>query len=298
MNIFKNIFTPKKETNDSKNVKRQYFKILNFNYFEGQIDSERFESMKEYAGEYNYELNNEYFENTYFYSYSDLEQIQFEVFFTSIGSFRNISFYKNYDVVQDFFLSKYNIPFFYQLSNDEQKKKYDSTFHKIGDFLRIEDFVEIILPNIKFKIILPIELNKLKKDTYYVFYNWNFYEEIQISPNSNSFLRFITTLPYDSRKNNYLTEAEAKTSAFNALLENACSTVDTTLRGLFFDLMDLESMIFSNDSYGASPKIVPSIRSLDELDVTLREDEMNKSLKFLEKQTMNPFKIIKTANTM
>ncbi|APU10490.1 hypothetical protein [Cellulophaga lytica] len=284
MKIIKSLFKNKSE--------KLYFKVVNSFFIYNKLTDYELQSYRE--NDYNNEQDNDYYENSYFYSHLTSEQIQFQVFFTSIGDFRNADFYENAQSIQQFYLNKYEIPFFFNLSNDIEKKKYESTFHKIGDYLKFEDFISVILPNIKFQIISQIEHNKLNIGTYTVFYNWDFFEEIQISNNSNSFLRFITSLPHNSRKKEYTSRQEANMSAFNSLLENACSTVDTTLKGLYFDLGTSNSSILSKDFFGNNPKVVMSIRNLNELETNLIENEVNNSLEILKKKTMEPFEIIKT----
>lgn len=279
-------------------MSRIYFKVINFNKAEGVIDPARLESMREYEGDYNYELNNEYFENAWFYSDSDKELIEFQVFFTKHAHFRYPEFYKNAQQIQDYFEDKYQTPFFYALSNEELRKKYHPSF-QLGKYLNLNDFKSIIFPNFKLNLLSTINLAELKSKTNYVFFNWDFFEEVQISPFSNSFLRYIETLPFKSRRNSFEVIEEAKINAVNALLENACSTVDTTVRGLYFDLGNFNSKILTTDSYLNKPKVVPKVRNLREIgeinefiNNTEFQRELDSSLKELEKNTMKPFEII------
>lgn len=279
-------------------MSRCYFKVINFNKAEGAIDPARLESMLEYEGEYNYELNNEYFENAWFYSDSDKVLIAFQVFFTKHAHFRYPEFYKNAQQIQDYFENKYQTPFFYALSNEELQKKYHPSF-QLGKYLNLNDFKSIILPNFKLHLLSTINLAELKSNTHYVFFNWDFFEEVQISPFSNSFLRYIAKLPSQSRRNSYEVIEEAKINAVNALLENACSTVDTTLRGLYFDLGKFDSKILTTDSFLNKPKVVPKVRDLSEIGEineivknTEFQSELDSSLKELKKNTMMPFEII------
>ena len=292
MNIFKNIFSSKAEVDDKKESNKIYFKILNFNLPEGEIDPVRLESLKEYDGEYNYELSNEYFENASFFSNSEIDLIKFQIFFTKHGHFRYTEFYDDAQTIQDYYEKKYGTPFFFSLSNDELKKKYHPTF-QLGEFLDLKDFTDIILPNLKFDLINEIEPNTLDMNGYHVFYNWDFFEETQTSPYSNSFLRYIDFLPYNSRTNKYNSKEQAKIGAFNALLENACSTVNTRLKGLKFKLNNskLNTLTTDNNLEIATP----SIRSLNELESGIIEREVDDSIKEIEKQTMKPFEIIKNS---
>ncbi|ELR73833.1 hypothetical protein C900_01443 [Fulvivirga imtechensis AK7] len=289
MNIFKNIFSSKKATTKSNKV---YFKTLNYNVLEGQIDPSRLESLQEYDGEYNYELSNKYFENALFYSESDKNLIRFQIFFTKHAHFRYPEFYRDSQEIQDHYKNQYETPFFFSLSNDQLKKKYHPTF-QLGEFLNLKDFKDIILPNLKFDFINEIKPNVLDKNGYYVFYNWDFFEETQISPYSNSFLRYIDFLPYNSRTNKYNSKEHAKIGAFNALLENACSTADTRLKGLKFKLRNPKLNTLTMDDH--LQIATPSIRSLNELESGIIEREIDDSLKEIERQGMKPFEIIKNS---
>ncbi|MFC3811139.1 hypothetical protein [Lacihabitans lacunae] len=294
MSIFKNIFSSKTETGIKKQSDKIYFKILNFNLAEGKLDSARLESLQEYDGEYNYELSNEYFENALFFSESEIELIKFQIFFTKHAHFRYPEFYNDAQVIQDYYEKKYQTPFFFALSDDELKKKYHPTF-QLGKHLNFEDYKSVIQPNLKLELIRVIEPEKIHSDNFSVFYNWDFFEETQISPFSNSFLRFIEAIPYDSRKTNYDSKEKAKIGAFNALLENASSTADTTLKGLSFHLRNSGLKTLSKDSSLNKPKVIPAIRSLNELESGVIMDEINASISEMEQQTMEPFEIIKNS---
>jgi hypothetical protein len=299
MSFLEKIFPDNKKRNKSPFKNRIYFKVINFNKAEGAIDPERLESMQEYEGEYNFELNNDYFENAWFYSDSDRELVEFQVFFTMHAHFRYPEFYKEAQKIQDYFEVKYQTPFFYTLSNEELRKKYHPEF-QLGKHLNLTDFKSIVFPNLKLNLLSTINLDGLANKNNYVFFNWDFFEEVQISPFSNSFLRYIERLPFSSRQNSYETIEKAKINAVNVLLENASSTVDTTLKGLDFDIRNFKSKILKgNYSYLSKPKIVPRIRSLRELgDVnevinnTEFQIDLEASLRELERNTMKPFEII------
>jgi hypothetical protein len=281
-------------------MSKLYFKVINFYKSELAIVPEKIKSMQEYEAEYNWELKNDYFENARFYSDSEIEWIQFQVFFTKHAYFRYPEFYNDPLKIQDYYKNKYQTPFFFSLSDDELRKKYHPSF-QLGKYLDFEDFKSIILPNFKLNLICIINKDELEDKLYYIFYNWDFFEEVHISPFSNSFLNYLDYLPFGSRHNSYEIEVMAKISAINALLENACSTVDTTLKGLSFDMGDFKSELFAKGKYIG--KVVPKIRHLREIgnesEIMNNPDfhqDLDNCLKIMEENTMKPFEIKTNAN--
>jgi len=281
-------------------MSKLYFKVINFNKSELAIFPEKIKSMQEYEAEYNWELKNDYFENAQFYSDSEIEFIQFQIFFTKHAYFRYPEFYNDSQQVQDYYKNKYQTPFFFSLSDEELRKEYHPSL-QLGKYLNFEDFKSIILPNLKLNLISIINDYELQNKAYYIFYNWDFFEEVQLSPFSNSFLRYLDYLLFNSRRNSYETEDMAKISAINALLENACSTPDTTLKGLYFNIGDLESDLFAMDTYIG--KVVPKVRHLREfgneneiINNSKFQQDWDNCLKKMENNTMKPFEIKTTAN--
>jgi hypothetical protein len=277
-----------------------YFKIINFHKAEGAIDPARLESLREYEDEYNYELNNEYFENSCFYSDADKALIEFQIFYTKHSHFRYPEFYKDAPRIQKYYEEKYQTPFFQELSNEELRKKYHPSF-QLGKYLNFEDFKSVLLPGLNLNLLSTINPAELGGGAHYVFYNWDFFEEVQVSPFSNSFLRYIETLPFHSRRNSYDKMEEAKIAVVNALLESACSTVDTTLRGLYFDSANFSSEIFTRDWYLNRPKVVPKVRNLrelGELEALMNskkfQDDLESCLKEFERNSMKLVEIITT----
>ena len=145
------------------------------------------------------------------------------------------------------------------------------------------------------KLLTTINIEVLDTNHIYVFQNWDFYEETQISPFSNSFLRFMECLPHSSKKHFFETDESAKIGAYNALLENGCSTADTILRGLNFDLGSSESKSLKNESYSNNNWVSPLIRNLSELKEQIALEEIDKAIILLEQHSMRPFEIVKNS---
>ncbi|MBD3635705.1 MAG: hypothetical protein HUJ25_00050 [Crocinitomicaceae bacterium] len=289
MNLIRNLFSRSKQEPEYKISNRFYFKVINHNVVETSIDTTNLDSMREYDGEYNYELNNEYFENTWFFSELDKDLLEFQVFFTSQEHFRHLELYEDSKALQAFYLEKYQTPFFWALSNDELKSKFHP--RHLGQFLNFEDYKNIIKPNLKLNLIESINTGILEPNGYYVFYNWDFFMEEQVSPNSNSLLRHIATIPHASKRHLYESKDNALENSFNVLLENACSTVDTILKGFHFNLENFDSKVLSKQNYSDNFWIVPAIRSLNEIKASERNREIEKCMKLLKAKSSEPFVI-------
>lgn len=272
---------------------KTYFQAINFNTAYGKYDPERLASVREYdEGEYNHELSNDYFENVKFYTIKDLDLVRFQIFFTEHAFFRYPEMYEDPQLIQDYYVKTYQTPFFKSLSNEALAKKYHPSF-QLGEFLTLSDFKTVILPNLKFDLIKIENVEEINRSGCYVYYNWDFFEEMQISEYSNSFLRFMETLPYQARKIVFDSKEEAIKAAFSALLENSCSTPDTRLRGLYFDIKSQGSPIWHSETYGPETWVRASIRYLNELDENMNNIEtLEKSLELISKYTMNPFELI------
>lgn len=299
MKIFRNLFQSDK--NNKKDISTdKYFKVLNFNKLECQLDSERLESMREYDGEYNYELKNDYFENAWFKTNLDILIIQYQIFYTRHANYRHIEFYEDSQSIQDLYLKKYDTPFFYELADEEQRQKYHPSF-QLGKFLNIEDFKEIILPNLKYDLIKIIDLNDLETDKFYIFYNWQFFGEEQQGKDSNSLMRYIERLPFGTQEC-LDSQNDALRVGLNVLLENSISTPDTILTGLNFKTELTDSQIFRQESYGSNFWLQAKIANLNILidsgDLKLNPEvnkEYNVLFKEFEDNSLIPYEIT-TAN--
>lgn len=234
------------------------FKILNFFRLGCQNDPERFESMQEYDGEYNYELNNEYFENIWFRSDLELSLIEFQIFFTMYEYLRLPGLFLNPKHIQSYYLKKYQTPFFHELLTPEQGENFQPAT-KLNKILTYNDFKEIIRPALKLNLTDQIEEAKLESK-FYIFNNWEFYTELQTGQLSNSLLRYIHSIP-GGTKNSYENEQKARLQAINTLLENASTTVDTQLKGLNFRL-NHDTNLFSQESYANNFWLVPKVRRI------------------------------------
>lgn len=301
MNILRKIFSSNKTVKESIGIEKFYFKILNF--YKLKTNPETIESMQEYDGEYNYELQNNYFKNAWFYSNVSKDLIQFQIFYTQHAHFRNTDFYFDAQSVQDFYKNRYQTPFFYSLSDDELKKKYHPS-NQLGEYLNFKDFKSVILPNLNLQLISTINLSALDTNKYYVFYNWDFFEEIQTLPFSNSFIGNIDALPIGS-KSSYESKEKALIRAFNVLLENACSTVDTSLKGFYFDLGRNRTRFLRKESHAGKSRVIPAIRNTREIENEEKlindekfQNELNALFDLIKSKTMSPFEIIKTGNTV
>lgn len=270
-----------------------YFQAINFNTAYGKYDPERLASVREYdEGEYNYELSNDYFENVKFYTTKDLDLVRFQIFFTEHAFFRYTEMYKDPQSIQDYYERTYETPFFKSLSNGDLAKKYHPSF-QLGEFLTFPDFKSIILPNLKIDLIKVVKTEDINQSGCYVYYNWDFFEEMQISEYSNSLLRFMETLPYQARKIVFESKEDAIKSAFSALLENSCSNPDTRLRGLYFDIKSMGAPIWHSETYGSETWVRASIRYLNELGENKNNLEtLEESLELISKFTISPFEVI------
>ena len=272
------------------------FKIFNFNRPACELDSERMESMKEYDGEYNYELENEYFENIWFHSDMDLELIEYQIYFTKHEHFRITNLYLNPKYIQDFYESKFQTPFFYALADEKSKEKYHPS-HQLGKFLNFSDFKEIIKPNLKIELTQKIKNSQLREEEFHLLNNWDFYTELQISTDSNSLLRFIDTIPYGTKKS-YKNRDDAKIAGIKILFENAHSTVDTQLKGLILHVDGSNSRLFTISDFFGKKWMSPKIRNLNwnyNIEIMIEKeillDDIDSWLKLFEKNGLIPFKI-------
>ena len=300
MNILKKIFSSNRKDKESNKMENIFFKILNF--YKLETCQETIESMQEYDGEYNYELNNDYFENAWFYSVANKNLVQFQIFYTQHAHFRNTDFYTDAQLVQDFYKKKYNTPFFYSLSDDQFKKKYLPSY-QLGQHLNFNDFNSVILPNLKLQLISTINLSELDTNKYQVFYNWEFFEEMLTMPYSNLFIAQIASIPFGS-KSSYVSKEKALINAYNAVMENACITAGyTTMKGFYFDLGRNRTRFLQKESHAGKSRVIPAIRNTREIGSEEKlikdgkfQNELNALIDLIKSKTMSPFKIIKTGN--
>ena len=225
-----------------------YFKTLNvFKLdYDSTKDESRKNSYKEYDGEYNYELEHDFFENIWFYTNLSSDSLSFQIFYSKLNDLRNRNIYTNIEAVQSYFESKYAISYFYDADKEKMRKSLHM-WNFLDRYLKFEDFLTIIKPNIKVQLFEIIDTGIINDPNYYIFYNWDFFNEVQLGGNSNSLFRHIETIPHGI-KQSYSNTENANICALKVLSENAYSTVDTRLKGLNFP----KNFVQIHDNKGSS----------------------------------------------
>lgn len=170
----KNVENTENTSSSKARVDEYFFKVINYKKidYELETDPDILSSYEEYdeGGEYPLHLNELFLPNLYFYSTTNDVQVKFEIFLSVDISLRQKSLFNNTDILQEYFIKKYNTCFFY----DKEMVDKTNDYTKLKTKINIEDFQNVLLPN-----IIPDILSKVDTDTKKtIYYNWDFFRSI------------------------------------------------------------------------------------------------------------------------
>lgn len=151
-------------------VDEYFFKVINYKKinYELETDPGILSSYEDYDdGDYPLHLNEYFLPNLCFYSTTNYVKVKFEIFLSLDITLRRKSFFNNTDILQEYFIKKYNTCFFY----DKEMVNKTNDYAKLATKINIDDFQNIVLPN-----IIPDLLSKVDTDTNKtIYYNWDFF---------------------------------------------------------------------------------------------------------------------------
>lgn len=256
------------------------------------------------APAYNLQTTKLYFENIIFSSTKSKEEILYQAFLTINEQIRKKQYYTYPDSIAAYFLQKYDIGFFYNEAF-EKGQKFEKSFTNLERHITLDDFKKIILRNFKIELIKKTDINKLsQKAPFTLIYNWDFFEELSMSPKGmNILLRNMHNLPVSETLH-----AADKTSLQLAALENLdiwTYNADSRLTGLKFaetdfikyKCADLKLPFCSCIKTITGYEVAPFTRNIKEIfnehyknDKTKFDNDFQAMLDFLS-QKISPFSI-------
>lgn len=230
-----------------------YFTVINWIYLANTNPNEKERKINEDDLEpANYQSANKYFQGILFYSTKVETRLQFEAFLTINEVIRKKEFFHNSDSISNFFHKKYSIGFFYDAEYEKAKalnNEWSKTFGKLERFITLEDFSRVIVPNLKLKLIEPIDITEITKQAKYTLaYNWDFYEEGNLPPlGMNILMKFIPDIPV--KETLHSNEVVDLQYASLSNLDVVTYYPDSKVKGLVFSESDLKKYKCSELKY-------------------------------------------------
>ncbi len=227
-------------TTKSKGDSIIYFKPIDSNYLE-YLNANNVSPEELNINDF-YRQNNNYVAT--FFSYQTKEEIYFDIFssFVRHETFRRVFLYNNPEIVQEYFLTKYNKCFF---PKDYKSRKWDFSqvqlFSNSGS-ITFEDFKEVILPNFKFSFFEEIDSEELQpiKNNFSVVFSWDFFNDKAYLHTENTIYRS-DYLHREKINIDLESYTDAILYSLDFLFEYPFSTVDTRLNGLCFERAPLNN---------------------------------------------------------
>lgn len=169
----------------------------------------------------------------YYFSFYQLDEIEFQIFTTYLDSYRHSAFFRNPDSIQSYFLTHYNKCFF---PNDYKNIAWTYDQRDVCSYnycVSKEDFDEIIKPNFKLdflEIVNPEEIRPTEEN-FKVIYCWDFFNDLFTPQIKNAIYgngRIFTEFKHDSL--NTISDVIFHTMAI--LFDYAYYSPDAQLNGL------------------------------------------------------------------